>query len=311
MRERAAADSPRAERGQVVALVAVVAGAAVAMAAFVLDVGSWFRVQRATQAVADAAALAGAQALPHDPARATALALQYAGANGGGVQASDVRYASQTLANDTITVTARRTSPGFLSRVIGISSVNVSAEATARAYALGEAQYVAPFAVDRRHPLIEGDPDCPCFGPGYPTTIELDTGNPSLGAFKVLNVDGSSGGIGQQTLADWILRGYEGRMGLGWYSSDPGAKFNPSQVGEALAERVGSDLLFPVYEQVRRQGANYQYRVVGWIGFHLTGYTAQGANGTLSGYFTRVVWQGIESSSAEGFFGATVVKLVG
>jgi hypothetical protein len=295
----------------VLALVAASAVAMVAVAAFVLDIGSWFRAQRATQAVADAAALAGAQALPEDRDRAVALALRYADANGGGLSAADIRFSSALLRDDTIAVTARRRSPGFLSRAIGISSVGVDADASARAYPLGEARYVAPFAVDRRHPLIEGSPGCPCFGPGNPTTIVLDTGNPSLGAFQVLNVDGSSGGIGQRTLADWIRNGYEGQMGLGWYFSDPGAKFNPNEVGDALAERVGSDLLFPVYDQVRRQGANYQYRVVGWIGFHLAGYTAEGAKGSLSGYFTRVVWQGVEASAGDDFFGATVVKLVG
>ncbi|MER3411673.1 MAG: hypothetical protein C4305_04730 [Thermoleophilia bacterium] len=299
------------QSGQILAFVAVTAVAAVAMAAFVLDVGSWFRAHRATQAVADAAALAGAQALPGDTSQARAIALDYAAKNGGGVQAEDVQFSSSTFANDTIAVRARRTSPGYLSRIVGVASVSVSAQAQARAYNIAQAQYVAPFAVNRRHPYIEGSSGCPCFGPGNPTTIVLDTGNPSLGAFKVMNVDGSSGGIGQQTLADWITRGYQGFMGLGWYYSDPGAKFNPSRVGQALSQRVGSDLLFPVYDQTRRQGASYQYRVVGWIGFHLTGYTAQGANGSLTGYFTRVVWQGIESSAKEPFFGATVVKLVG
>jgi hypothetical protein len=273
----------------VLALVAASAVAMVAVAAFVLDIGSWFRAQRATQAVADAAALAGAQALPEDRDRAVALALRYADSNGGGLSAADIRFSSALLRDDTIAVTARRRAPGFLSRAIGISSVGV----------------------DGRHPRLEGSPGCPCFGPGNPTTIVLDTGNPSLGAFQVLNVDGSSGGIGQRTLADWIRNGYEGQMGLGWYFSDPGAKFNPNEVGDALAERVGSDLLFPVYDGVRRQGSNYQYRVVGWIGFHLAGYTAEGAKGSLSGYFTRVVWQGVEASAGDDFFGATVVKLVG
>ncbi len=311
MRSGRARRGPDGQRGQALALVAVTAAAAVALAAFVLDVGAWFRAHRATQAAADAAALAGAQALPHDAGRAALLALQYADANGGGVRASDVSFSSAIFANDTIAATARRSAPGFLARVLGVSSVAVSARSAARAYPIGAARYVAPFAVSRQHPYIEGSPACPCFGEGYPTTIRLDTASPSVGAFKVLNVDGSSGGIGQQTLAEWIREGYEGTMGLGWYYSDPGAKFNPNQVGEALSDRVGSDLLFPVYDAVREQGANYQYRVVGWIGFRLTGYAAQGANATLSGYFTRVVWQGIESSSDEGFFGATVVKLVG
>ena len=46
------------------------------MAAAVLDVGAWFRADRATQAAADAAALAAAHALPQDPAAASTLAVQ-------------------------------------------------------------------------------------------------------------------------------------------------------------------------------------------------------------------------------------------
>ena len=39
------------------------------MAAVGIDVGSWYQAQRHDQSVADAAALAGAQALPDDPAQ--------------------------------------------------------------------------------------------------------------------------------------------------------------------------------------------------------------------------------------------------
>ena len=36
----------------------------------------------------------------------------------------------------------------------------------------------------------------------------------------------------------------------------------------------------------------------------------QGNNAALQGSFTRVVWEGLTSESADPFFGATVVKLV-
>ena len=53
----------RSEDGQVVVLVAVFMLGLIGMTALVVDVGSWFRQQRATQSTVDAAALAGAQAL--------------------------------------------------------------------------------------------------------------------------------------------------------------------------------------------------------------------------------------------------------
>ena len=55
-----------------------------AMAAAVLDIGSWYRADRSLQATVDAAALAGAQELPGNTGNANALAAQYANQNGGG-----------------------------------------------------------------------------------------------------------------------------------------------------------------------------------------------------------------------------------
>jgi hypothetical protein len=38
--------------------------------------------------------------------------------------------------------------------------------------------------------------------------------------------------------------------------------------------------------------------VIAWVGFHLMpGTTLQGNNGTLVGYFTKVVWQGLLPAS--------------
>jgi Putative Flp pilus-assembly TadE/G-like len=298
----------RSERGQMTALMAVSIVALCAMGAFVMDVGSWFRAHRATQSMADAAALAGAQKLPASTAEAQALAQEYGDKNGGGI--SQIQFSSNTFPNDTISVRGERVAPGFLSNVLGIASVNVSADAKARAYGLGSAQYVAPLAVWEGHPMISGG-GCPCFGDQYQTTIELDTGNPSLGAFKVINIDGSYGGIGDQTLVNWLENGYEGYMDTGWYYSNPGAKFNPQDFENAMLARRGTELLFPIYDAVQEQGAGYEYRVIGWVGFYVKNFISRGNGGEAQGYFSRVTWEGLASESGDNFFGATVVKLVG
>ena len=299
----------RSERGQMTALLAVSIVALCAMGAFVMDVGSWFQAHRATQTVSDSAALAGAQKLPLDTAAAQALASEYGDKNGGGV--TEIAFETNTFPNDTIRVRAERTAPGFLSRVLGIASVDVGADAKARAYNLGSARYAGPFAVWEGHPFILGNAGCPCLGENFVTTIDLDTGRPSLGAFKIINIDGSYGGVGQTELSEWIRKGLDAYMRTGWFYSDPGAKFNPDQIGDALQQRIGSEILIPVYRSVREQGAGYEYDVVGWIGFHVLAYTTRGSGGALTGYFTSVVWEGIPSESAENFFGAKVVKLVG
>ncbi len=230
------------------ALLTVSVVALIACGAFVMDVGAWIQGHRATQAVADASALAGAQALPLDTGTATSIALDYSTKNGGGVAGGDIQFASNTFPSDTIRVTARRTGAGFLSRVLGITTVNLTADAEARAYNLSEATYAAPFGIDKSESFLSGS-GCPCYN--VQTSFDLNKVGP--GGFEILNIDGSQGGTGSETLADWILGGLNQSMPLGWYYSDPGAKFNSSDVESAMDSRVGSVLLFPVYDAIQEQ----------------------------------------------------------
>lgn len=295
----------RSERGQAAVLTVVFIAGLLGAMAMVIDVGSWFRAQRATQAAADAAALAGAQELPESPGSASAFAAQYLSANGGG--SSSITFSTKDLANDTISVRVQRQAPGVFAKIFGITSVNVNARATARSGGIDEAQYAAPIAVDRMHPLLNCKPQ-PCFR----TQTQLDLLKTGPGAFRLLNLDGSSGGTGGKIDEEWILRGYNGFMPLGWYGSDPGAAFNDSKIKNALDIRLGDELLFPVYDAVKGEGANFEYRVIGWVGFVVTDYKAKGNGGTLDGYFVRVIWQGIMSRSGSGSedFGVRAVELV-
>ena len=294
----------REERGQMLAMMAVSIVALCAMGAFVMDVGAWLQGHRATQAVADASALAGAQALPADTGTATAVALDYSTKNGGGVAGGDIQFASNTFTSDTIRVKARRTGQGFLSKVLGISSVNLTADAEARAYNLGEATYAAPFGINEGEPFLSGG-GCPCYN--VQTSFELGKIGP--GGFEIINIDGSKGGQGPGTLVDWIINGLDASMPLGWYYSDTGAKFSSSQVKDAMESRVGSVLLFPVYDATQGNGSNLQYHVVGWAGFYMTGFEAHGNNATISGYLKHVAWEGLPSTDPTNYFGAVVVKL--
>src|SRR6266508_390902 len=81
----------RDERGQAVVITAVFLVALLGMAALAVDLGAWSRSQRALQARVDAAALAGAQALPYDTDTATSLAGEDASKNGDRSQASRSR----------------------------------------------------------------------------------------------------------------------------------------------------------------------------------------------------------------------------
>ncbi|HEY7707846.1 MAG TPA: pilus assembly protein TadG-related protein [Gaiellaceae bacterium] len=297
---------PWSEVGQSLVITLLFLSVLGGAAAAVLDVGSWYRADRKLQANADAAALAGAQELPESTSLASSAAIEYADHNDGGLHASGIRFRESVVENDTIEVEAERAAPGFFAKIFGLGTVMVRAKAVARSGAPSKARWAAPFGVERTHPMLAG-PGCPCWQD--PTTLELDKVGP--GAFHIINIDGSHGGTGPGTLADWISQGLEGYMDLGWYYSDPGAKFNSSHVKSALDGRIGDELLFPIYSEVRGSGSNLEYRVVGWAGFHLSGYDIHGSKSKLNGWFERVIWDGIQSESApEDDFGARTVSLV-
>jgi hypothetical protein len=300
----------KGQSGQATVLSLVFLTVLLGMAALVLDVGSWYRADRATQSTADAAALAGAQALPDSTSQAASLASSYAGKNGGGLDS--VGFSSQYGPNDTISVEVKRPASGVFTALFGISSVTVGSKASARTALISQAKYVAPIVVRNTHTDLLGTAGCPCFGAGNVTTIPLAR-NGAPGAFDLLNLDGSRGGTSPDTLASWMLSGYDGYLSLGQYYSDPGAKFDSSQMQNALQQRIGSVLLFPIYDNLIGQGANAQYHVIGWVGFHLLGFDARGSSGSITGYFTTVIWSGLQASSGSSQppdFGARSVQLV-
>lgn len=279
----------RREQGQVTVLTAIFMLAMIGMAAFVLDVGSWFRQQRVSQATVDAAALAGAQSLPTDPASARQLATDFANKNGG-VAGATIAITSKFTPNDMITVNQSGAASGFFSKLFGIQSVTVHAHASAIAEVPTEVTGAAPIVVDIHHKML-GGPGCPCFN--VPTTIPLGKkGVP--GAFGLIDLDQNDGGnAGNSTLGGWIANGFDSYLPLGDYDSDPGANFNSSQIQDALQGKYGTDLLFPVYDAFSGGGSNAPYHVLGWASFHLTQVQASGSGGTLTGYFDRVIWDGI------------------
>lgn len=284
----------RREEGQATVMTALFLIVLVGMAGFVLDVGSWFREQRVAQATVDAAALAGAQSLPSNPASANTLATSFAAKNGG-VAGATITFSSRYVTNDTITVTQAKPAAGLFSRVLGISTVTVHAHAKAISEIPTQVYGAAPIVVKIDHPYLSG-PGCPCFG--VPTTIALgkktsDAGNFVPGAFGMVDFNTGNGNSGASTLADWITNGYGHYLPIGNYDSDPGANFDSSQIQSALQARYGSDLLFPIFDSLNGNGSNASYHIIGWAAFHITLVQTSGNNGSISGWFDKVIWQGL------------------
>jgi Flp pilus assembly protein TadG len=299
----------RDENGQAVVITTLFIVVLLGAMALAIDVGSWFRESRQAQATADAAALSAAEALPAATTdTAYALATQYGADNGGGIDANSVTFQSRVLTNDTVKVNVSRTAPGFFSVLFGIDSTTVRATATARAGVPTQARYVAPIVVNKNHPLLAG-PGCPCFN--IVTTLPLGkTGAP--GAFALVNLDNSiTGTVGASTVASWIQNGYSGYLPLGDYFSDPGAKWNDGPIQAAVNARKGTDLLFPVYDTLDGTGSNAEYHVIAWAGFHIQSEDVSGSSGSITGYFTRLLWDGIEGTNGSPpNYGVYTVSLV-
>jgi hypothetical protein len=132
----------RRQDGQALILVVVVLAVLLGASALVIDVGYAYYAHRSLQADADAAALAGAQALP-DGSQATSIARQYSGISTG-------KNRHTNLPNVTASITTRciASVPGcspvnavvveetaavkpFFAKVLGVDTFNVRAKATA------------------------------------------------------------------------------------------------------------------------------------------------------------------------------------
>lgn len=299
----------RSETGQTAVISIVFLTVLLGMAAVTLDFGSWYRADRAAQSAADAAALAGAQALPEDTALARSLALAYAEENEVTLDPAAVSFDTELMENDTITVELDQETPGFFSKLFGVETVKVAARAAARAANPAEARWVAPIVVNEQHPDLRAL--------GRPTTIELANlhrpgSSDAAGAFGLINLRrDDNGSVGASELSSWMERGYDQAMPTGSYHSVPSAMFNSSQFRDALQLRMGDDVLFPIYRLIVRGGATAQYDVVAWVGFHVTGRTGGGDQGQVEGWFTRIIAGGLPATTpSTPNFGVRVISLV-
>jgi putative Flp pilus-assembly TadE/G-like protein len=281
------------------------------MATAVLDVGSWYRAHRALQATVDAAALAGAQALPEDSGEASALANEYATKNGGG--SMTITFSEEVFPDDTINVEGTRPAPGFFAKVFGVDSITVRTHAKARAGFPVQAKYVVPIVVDEKHEKLKCNPN-PCAGLTELKYQHLKkNGSPDgAGNFGFINLTGDNG-VGTSDLENWITNGFDKYLGLGDYDARTGNPFSSSHIKDTLDARVGDIMLFPIYRKLSGSGTNAKYEIIGWAGFRLTGVDVKGNDEKLFGEFVSVTWDGIQASTASAAppnFGVKNVSLI-
>jgi Flp pilus assembly protein TadG len=112
-------------------LFAAVLAALLGMAGLTIDYGNWWLARRQVQNAADAAALAGAGKLPAGfPAARSAAQAEYA-SNGIANDSVTVTQSTDLANNDSVTVTVHRTVGTWFTGILGVKSVQVSATARA------------------------------------------------------------------------------------------------------------------------------------------------------------------------------------
>jgi hypothetical protein len=199
----------RNDSGAIALLVAILSVALIGMAAIVIDAGMLYSQRRSMQTAADAAALAGVQDLPANPASARSTANSYVDKNPGGTGATSRSY--QVLStygpNDTLKVNIGQ--PSFnltLARFLGMETASVGASATAviaspSAYGAN----VMPFGIMSKEPSGSAP-----FGYQFNQTLTLKqpAGQGQSGNFQFLSLTLPPGGhFGANDITDALRNG--------------------------------------------------------------------------------------------------------
>ncbi len=144
----------------------------------VLDLGNGYVQRRAVQNEADAAAIAGADAIPSG--NVSSAAQQMAAKNG--LAGDQVTVTMSGV--DTVTVTVSRTAPTYFLKVFGRTSIPVSATAVARIEALGVVNgHVSPYAVTED-----------AYANGTGTTLFKESQPGAYGTIDLPTTDNTTGG---------------------------------------------------------------------------------------------------------------------
>ncbi|HSD02913.1 MAG TPA: pilus assembly protein TadG-related protein [Gaiellales bacterium] len=166
------------QRGQTLPLICLFMVTLLGISGMVLDLGNGYAQRRAVQNEADAAAIAGADAVP--TGGTAAAAQQMAAKNGRPGDQVTVTMSG----NDTVTVTVSRVAPTFFLKVFGKTSLPVSATAVARIEALGAVKgHVSPYAVT-----------VAAYANGTGTTLFKESQPGAYGTIDLPTTDNTSGG---------------------------------------------------------------------------------------------------------------------
>jgi hypothetical protein len=303
--------------GQVLAIFALALVAIIAMVGLVLDGGSTFVQRRDQQNVADAAAMAGAYAwLNTGSASSGVAAAQDAAADNGyanGANGVVVAVATGTATNgaSAITVTVTKPHRNHFAGIVGLSSWDVSATATAMAGAPNAALGAMPLLFNEEaFPNGRGPSNEVSFSepPSGSEDVPQEAGQFNWTVYCTATGVGHGGCNADTNTVDDLIK-FENKRDKEVTLEMPIAPLNAGShtaLFSELANHIGEE--FPVAI------VNDDGEMVGWAMFHLTG-SVGGSTKQISGYFVDPVnYTGIYIAAGGGAgnsaFGAYTVKLI-
>jgi hypothetical protein len=263
--------------------------------ALAIDGGSAFLGRRRMQSAADAAALAGAEALAlgGSTGAAHATATEYAVAHNG-ADSVDITVDG----GDTVTAVARSTSATIFSDVLGQSSFDSAARAAAAFVPVGATDRgLHPIAVDwqdfdynQSYDIFAGG------GPGNFGWLGWDGCTNSPCIRQSLAPAGNSEAYVNPyqpdddvvTVGDWV----EGSTGVA----------NTGNIQALLDYFIDNEIpmTIVVWDEIEGTGSNLNYRVRGFAHFLLEDYQLSNEN-RITGRFVKKVMSGVGTTTGNGF----------
>lgn len=298
------------EKGVALVFMALNLVVTLSFAALVIDLGLLALSRNTLINAVDAAALAGARELPDNPELAKMVAAEYASLNGAEDVEAEVAQDSLSL-----TVTARKRSTYFFAPLMGFTSGEAQARATAVVGGLKAVQGAVPLAVPNQD-----------FQLGSKYLLKLGAGQDSPlgpGTYSALSL----GGTGASNYEENLMYGYQDWLRVGEVlATETGNMSNPTKraidyrislcqhsppcTPEHFAPDCPRVLIVPVYDPaVIQDGQIKSIVIAGFAAFLVEQVRGQGKDNYIEGYFIRTVADG-EADPSQHNYGLQGVKLV-
>ena len=300
-------NSIRNRKGTTLVLYVITFSVIAACASIVVDIGIVAYKKAETVKATDAAALAGAQSLLNGGENPIVMAKTYLEKNGVNPDDADIELLS---GNTGIKVTTKSNVNYVFAQLLGFSSTEVNAEATAKVMAVSSVfGGIRPFAIEEQE--FE-------FGTLY--TLKEGGGSGSNGNYGCLAL----GGTGASNYKFNILNGYDGELKVGDYvTTEPGNMSNPTKSSiDELINRCNHNpkctyggfnpdcsrvVTVVIVDDLDVNGRN-TVRILGFASFFLLAVEGQGNQCQVKGHFVKSVTQG-ELSEAQKNYGLSGIKL--